>query len=110
MRSNSSYARSCVRKRDKGICAVCRVDTYEVSLGLRKPLKDETKEAWKARIKATRKKFEIPAHRMTWWDADHIVPVVEGGGSCGLENLRTLCVPCHKKATAELRARLSSKK
>lgn len=45
------------------------------------------------------------AGRKTAWDADHIVPVVEGGGLCGLENYRTLCHPCHKIATAELAAR-----
>lgn len=39
------------------------------------------------------------------WDMDHIKPVVEGGGSCELENLRTLCIGCHKRATAELAAR-----
>lgn len=30
-----------------------------------------------------------------FWQADHIQAVSEGGGNCGLENLRTLCVPCH---------------
>lgn len=30
-----------------------------------------------------------------FWQVDHIRAVVEGGGGCGLENLRTLCVPCH---------------
>ena len=45
------------------------------------------------------------APRRGEWDADHIVPVVEGGGSCGLENLRTLCTPCHKQETAKLAAR-----
>lgn len=44
------------------------------------------------------------------WQADHIVPVVEGGGECGLDNLRTLCVPCHKKVTKELRGRLAAKR
>lgn len=39
------------------------------------------------------------------WEADHITPVVEGGGECGLENLRTLCRPCHRQATAELARR-----
>jgi hypothetical protein len=38
--------------------------------------------------------------------ADHTVAVSEGGGACGLENLRTLCTPCHKKETAALRERL----
>jgi len=41
------------------------------------------------------------------WQADHIVPVVEGGGGCGLDNLRTLCTRCHKTATAGLAKRRS---
>lgn len=45
------------------------------------------------------------AGRSTGWDADHIVPVVEGGGGCGLDNYRTLCHPCHKEATAHLAKR-----
>lgn len=43
------------------------------------------------------------------WEADHIVPVVEGGGLCGLDGYRTLCIPCHKRVTAELRARLAAR-
>ena len=39
------------------------------------------------------------------WDADHIVPVVEGGGGCGLGNYRTLCVVCHRGETALLASR-----
>ena len=30
------------------------------------------------------------------WHADHIIPVYAGGGMCQLDNLRTLCVPCHQ--------------
>ena len=41
-----------------------------------------------------------------FWQADHILAVSEGGGSCGLDNLRTLCVPCHDTETAKLRGRL----
>lgn len=44
-----------------------------------------------------------------FWEADHIVAVAEGGGGCGLENLRTLCVPCHARETADLRKRLKLK-
>lgn len=37
------------------------------------------------------------------WEADHIVPVVHGGGgACGLDNLRTLCRACHHRETAQL--------
>lgn len=32
-------------------------------------------------------------------NADHIIPSAEGGETT-LENLETLCVPCHKKKTA----------
>jgi 5-methylcytosine-specific restriction endonuclease McrA len=41
-----------------------------------------------------------------FWQVDHIIAVSEGGGGCGLENLRTLCVPCHDKETEDLRRRL----
>ncbi len=43
--------------------------------------------------------------RRSLWDADHIVPVVEGGGECGLANMRTLCLKCHRAVTADLRRR-----
>ncbi len=35
------------------------------------------------------------------WHADHIVMVAEGGGECGMDNARTLCVLCHASVTAE---------
>lgn len=36
------------------------------------------------------------------WNADHIVPVYKGGGQCGVDNLRTLCVACHAGMLAML--------
>lgn len=39
------------------------------------------------------------------WQNDHIKPVVEGGGQCGLDNMRTLCLRCHKDATKALAGR-----
>ncbi len=49
---------------------------------------------------------QIPWHRRfgRWWDADHIRPVAEGGGVCGLDNLQTLCLACHRQKTAAQRA------
>ena len=38
------------------------------------------------------------------WEADHIVPVADGGGECGLDNYRLLCRPCHVRVTLEWRA------
>ncbi len=48
--------------------------------------------------------------RRTLWDADHIIPVVEGGGACDLSNIRTLCVLCHRQVTSELRERRPGQK
>jgi hypothetical protein len=45
-------------------------------------------------------------NRSTFYDIDHIHEVVKGGGQCGEENLRTLCLSCHRKETARLRAEL----
>lgn len=35
------------------------------------------------------------------WQADHILPVEQGGGACGLENFQTLCEDCHKEKTRD---------
>jgi hypothetical protein len=43
-----------------------------------------------------------------FWQADHIFAVAEGGGSSGLDNLRTLCTPCHSAETEKLLARLKT--
>ncbi len=50
---------------------------------------------------------KVASHRNAGdeWQADHIVPVIEGGGSCGLDNLRTLCTGCHNQESAKLAAR-----
>lgn len=42
------------------------------------------------------------------WQMDHIIPVCEGGGGCGLDNLRTLCIECHKLVTKELNRKRSN--
>lgn len=65
-------------------------------------------------IKARRERMKAEGwdvhRRQSWWEADHIVPVVDGGGQCGIENYRTLCIRCHRKVTRELRARLAQKR
>jgi hypothetical protein len=42
----------------------------------------------------------VPAHRKTFWDADHVLPVAKGGGLCGLNGYQTLCIFCHRRKTA----------
>jgi hypothetical protein len=42
------------------------------------------------------------------YDCDHRVPVSEGGGCCGVDNLRILCGQCHGAETGKLRKRLNA--
>lgn len=48
--------------------------------------------------------------KLPQWQADHITPVVEGGGLCGLDGYRTLCMACHKVETKALAARRAEQK
>ena len=87
-RNTPAIMRAKVFRRDHGVCAACGLDTKTLSLD----------------------KWDVNR-----WEADHIVPVSEGGGLCGLEGYRTLCTGpgtnrCHGKASGELRKRLNARK
>lgn len=41
---------------------------------------------------------------------DHIIPIANGGDELNVDNLRTLCVVCHKKVTAEWRKERANSK
>lgn len=97
MRTSASYGRAQVFERDGGVCCLCDMDTE----ALRKRLA-QLQESDPERYLMEREMHCIPDHRVTLWDMDHILPVVEGGGECGLENLRTLCLWCHAEVTASL--------
>jgi 5-methylcytosine-specific restriction enzyme A len=86
LRTDSGYLREKVFERDRGVCALCGVDTVQLR-------KNKRKLDYKAR-----RKFEEEwGTRKHLWDADHILPVAKGGGECDLSNMRTLCVLCHRK-------------
>jgi 5-methylcytosine-specific restriction endonuclease McrA len=44
------------------------------------------------------------------WEADHIVPLQEGGALLDPSNVRTLCLPCHALVTRQLRRRMFVKR
>ena len=71
-----------VFRRDQGVCARCGLDTKTLPR----------------------------TYRGHHWEADHILPVSEGGGLCGLEGYRTLCRGCHGRVSGELRRRLNERK
>ena len=98
LRTQPGYLREQVLLRDRGVCAVCSTDTVAAARRLRYS-RGASRQAlfahWGLKYRA----------RKTLWDADHILPVSEGGGECDMENLRTLCLRCHRQATADLRKR-----
>lgn len=127
MRAWPSAIRDKVFERDKGICAVCGIDS-DAAYRAWKQHKGELKRLFYWFCNAERvpvygaeasafelqlyKRLSVPksgwtSGRSSGWDADHIIPVAEGGGECDLSNYRTLCHPCHKQATAALAARLA---
>ena len=104
LRSSTSYLRECVFERDKGVCALCGIDTHKLRRKImRKPFGERMRE-----LRELQEQGLIHKKRKSWWEADHILPVVEGGDS-NLENMRTLCIPCHRGETVELRLRLKAK-
>jgi 5-methylcytosine-specific restriction protein A len=113
VRNSPSLMRQRVFQRDRGVCALGGIDS--VLLG--KMLDAEwrrlklaiTDQQRKARAEF-RREYRWFFSRRTCWDADHIVPVVEGGGECTLDNIRTLCVPCHQRVTKDLARRRASRR
>jgi 5-methylcytosine-specific restriction protein A len=101
-----------VFQRDGGICALCGVDTavlgtvLQAEWGRVKLARTPRERRERA---AFRQRFRWFFRRASYWDADHIVPVTEGGES-SLENLRTLCVPCHQHVTKEQAKRRASRR
>ena len=94
LRTNPGYLRDHVFARDRGICSLCGLDTTEFYCRLQMiPAKKR---------RALSQQLDLHPKRRSFWDADHIVPVVEGGGECDLSNIRTLCLWCHQENTAKL--------
>jgi len=98
LRSDPAFLRDKAFERDRGVCAVCGLDAVREFNRIRR-LRGA------ARLRAFAVFGIRPGARRSLWDADHIVPVSEGGGECDLSNIRTLCLKCHRQVTAELRAR-----
>ncbi len=97
LRTDPGHLRDRVFQRDRGICAGCGLDCVAQYCHLKRLRGAARLKAWAD---------WGPQSRKSLWDADHIVPVAEGGGECDLSNMRTLCLKCHRTATAELKKRL----
>lgn len=82
-----------VKLRDKGICQACQIDIFAAE-------KKWEHEYWNYQrsgnvcVYEWRKSNPRPPKA----NYDHIIPFSEGGMTI-LENMRTLCEPCHKERT-----------
>lgn len=114
LRSSSSYVRLYIAKRDKYKCQICGL----YCRGFLKKMKEfvgllfgakkrEKEEEW---FNSHGLEWVNTNRRSTFYDIDHIIPVVKGGGQSGEDNLRLVCLSCHRKETAKLRAELKKKK
>ncbi len=99
LRSQPGYLREQILHRDKGVCAHCGVNSISEHGKLKRA-------RGSARVALMRHWGLNTWTRKSLWDADHILPVAEGGGECDLDNIRTLCLRCHRRVTAHLRERI----
>jgi hypothetical protein len=117
--ASSQGFRTAVWDRDRGVCAACppgtpaqpRFNGERCSCGAtwrcERPYVLARVPELRARQQAAHDAWEPDLHRPIpyGWDADHIVPLVDGGPNT-MENAQTLCLPHHRsKTAAEARAR-----
>lgn len=132
-RKRKGIDRLAVFTRDLGACALCGVSTVRLMKGIERlpssvwHMQNAGRVVYGRRDKHTAEHpmgAMLGRHRLRalvllgrlWgvvlhigvqlWEADHIVPIAEGG-SDDLENLRTLCLKCHRVESIALRARLA---
>ncbi len=53
-------------------------------------------------IRAALRELGLIDSRGHLWEADHVTECIRGGWGKGIDNFRTLCIPCHKEETARL--------
>lgn len=99
---------------ERGVCQLCGLDAHALFERVRALAPPERLAELKRAgfsFGAGRKAGAILAapKEGDLWQADHEVPVAEGGGACAIFNFRTLCTPCHQRETARLHQRLKNK-
>lgn len=125
IRTSGSHVRKALLIRDQGVCALCHVDAHAAFQVAQRDVAaatNSTRAASAAEREALAREAlarsvavgpfaphatvsvgrrgRAKAKQGSFWQADHILAVADGGGCCGLSNLRTLCSPCHAKVTA----------
>lgn len=113
IRVSGVEVRQQVLQRDRGICVRCGMDGEKLVRILNWATKHHLDMMWKTTLRLWDPMFSVQGelgmggHAGTCWQPDHILPVAEGGGMCGLSNYRTLCSPCHLDVTKVQRRRMA---
>jgi len=91
-------------KRDQGICADCGLDTKPIgklALQLRGSYFSggvNGRGKWYSDAKWYLDEIGVKYDdNYNLWNAHHVIPVKDGGGCCGLDNIVTVCLACHYK-------------
>ena len=118
LRTCPAALRAAVFARDRGVCATCRLDCNALHMRI-KPLSEADRRRVVVAAAPTfgqeRHAGALAAlcatgHAGRLWQADHTVAVIDGGGLCGLENMRTLCATCHTDETTRLASRRAAER
>ncbi|KAJ2714811.1 hypothetical protein H4R19_001534 [Coemansia spiralis] len=106
LRRDNQYVRDQLLVRDGGVCAECGVDAHDLFAAAVRCGSVEERVAmfkqlarvnpdWHKKVRRPLTSIEYGFTESMFWEAAHLIDVKHGGGLCGLEGFRTLCVPCH---------------
>ena len=112
-----------VWKRDRGVCQLCGFDmgTLERILDAVWRIDLQKERLYNCGISSpilllpcyetikTYIRNELGLPWGAWWNCDHVIPLDEGGPH-EVDNLRVLCVKCHKRVTREQAGRRAKRR
>jgi len=125
VKRGSGSARVALVALEGGVCRKCKLDTECLGAKLRRLATPEARAkyfteggggtavevAFFTRLSAKRRRLVVESPKAgCMWEADHELPVFDGGGEAELQNYQTLCVACHaEKTQAEARRRAQAR-
>ncbi len=100
-----------IAKRDKYTCQICGLDCRRFIRKLKRfvgyVFGDVKRNKEEEFFQQYGMEWVNTKNRSTFYDVDHLIPVIKGGAQCGEDNLRLLCLSCHRIETAKLRKELA---
>lgn len=106
IRCSPSHQRELIYRRDGAVCRICQRDIEKCQRVARKVMGSRWRSPDADNVKIAE---TLGFGGGGWYQIDHIVPVIEGGGLCGGDNLRLVCGACHQEVTRQLAGRRAKK-